>query len=423
MVSLLARGTRHVGILRRCIVVVVAASCATLLAFHVKLAVDERTRLPPWKRHTVPVGEPEEKTDRPQTGGRESRTERQQRIMERQIFRDNTEADHRHDEPPAAVAGTASRKLPWFFSNGTEWPRPSSRRSGLPSLWPDPQARHDDRIVAQLMYLPPGYKGQHKSINTTYTPIDDTIAYTNVSKDADLKTIVLLGSWYDFLSGRNLFLRDRCPVDKCRVYRASGDVRTADAVIFKDSFSGETRYPDKPKGQVWILYLLENPQHTYVAESSNSIDWTATYRTDSDIVTPYEKFVPFDPLVKTIKRNYAWNKTKMVAWFVSNCYTSNNRLQYGKELQKHIEVDIYGDCGTLHCSRYESEKCYQMLERDYMFYLAFENANCQDYITEKFFNALRYVRTRRSSQHMSPCIHKNLGKCTQQRFQTFMQDF
>lgn len=61
-------------------------------------------------------------------------------------------------------------------------------------------------------------------------------------------------------------------------------------------------------------------------------------RTDSDIVTPYEKFVPFDPLVKTIKRNYAWNKTKMVAWFVSNCYTSNNRLQYGKELQKHIEV-------------------------------------------------------------------------------------
>ncbi|KAH9373311.1 hypothetical protein HPB48_018364 [Haemaphysalis longicornis] len=76
--------------------------------------------------------------------------------------RDNEEADHRHDELPA-VAGPASGKLPWFFSNGTEWPRPSSRLSRLPNLWPDPQARHDDRIVAQLMYLPPGYKGQRKS--------------------------------------------------------------------------------------------------------------------------------------------------------------------------------------------------------------------------------------------------------------------
>lgn len=372
MVTLLGRGTRSVRALHRYIVVVVAASCATLLAFQVKLAVDERTRLPPWK----------------QPGGRESRAERHQRIMERQIFRDNEEADHRHDELPV-VAGPASGKLPWFFSNGTEWPRPSSRLSRLPNLWPDPQARHDDRIVAQLMYLPPGYKGQLKSTNTTYTP-DKSIA--NVSKDADLKTIVLQGSWYDFFSGRTLFLRDRCPVDKCRVYQDSGSINIADAVIFKDSFNNRIGLTAKPKGQVWILYLLENPQHTLVADDNNNIDWTATYRKDSDIVTPYEKFVLFDPLVKSIKRDrdYASGKTKMVAWFVSNCYTTNNRLQYGEELQKHVQVDIYGDCGTLQCSRYESEKCYQMLESDYMFYLAFENANCRDYITEKFFNALRH---------------------------------
>ena len=33
-----------------------------------------------------------------------------------------------------------------------------------------------------------------------------------------------------------------------------------------------------------------------------------------------------------------------------------------------------------------------MLDSDYKFYLAFENSNCQDYITEKFFvNGLGYV--------------------------------
>jgi glycoprotein 3-alpha-L-fucosyltransferase len=77
-----------------------------------------------------------------------------------------------------------------------------------------------------------------------------------------------------------------------------------------------------------------------------------------------------------------------VAWFVSNCKDSNGRLQYAHELQKHIPVDIYGKCGTKKCPR--SDTCYDKVITDYKFYLAFENANCKDYISEKLFrNALR----------------------------------
>ena len=39
--------------------------------------------------------------------------------------------------------------------------------------------------------------------------------------------------------------------------------------------------------------------------------------------------------------NYAMNKTKKIAWFVSNCGARNGRLQYAHELQKYIEVKIY----------------------------------------------------------------------------------
>lgn len=38
------------------------------------------------------------------------------------------------------------------------------------------------------------------------------------------------------------------------------------------------------------------------------------------------------------ERNYALNKTKKVAWFVSNCGARNGRLNYAHELQKYIQV-------------------------------------------------------------------------------------
>lgn len=80
-----------------------------------------------------------------------------------------------------------------------------------------------------------------------------------------------------------------------------------------------------------------------------------------------------------------------VAWFVSNCHPRNQRMHYARELSKYIQVDIYGACGSLRCPRSQSQTCFDMLDEDYKFYLAFENSNCKDYITEKFFvNGLGY---------------------------------
>lgn len=114
------------------------------------------------------------------------------------------------------------------------------------------------------------------------------------------------------------------------------------------------------------------------------------FRRDSDIVAPYAKYQYYDPKIKQLEQeeNYAVNKTKMVAWFVSNCHTKNGRLEYARELAKHIQVDIYGTCGNFSCPK-RSGNCYGSLKNEYKFYLAFENSNCKDYITEKLFsNAL-----------------------------------
>jgi len=147
----------------------------------------------------------------------------------------------------------------------------------------------------------------------------------------------------------------------------------------------------------------------------NVFNWTATYRTDSTVVAPYERWQYFNENARVADQgyNYAENKTRKVAWFVSNCGARNGRLQYARELAKYIEVDIYGACGTKRCPRTEASKCFNMLNTDYKFYLAFENSNCKDYITEKFFvNGLghdvlpiamgaRYEDYLRSSPHKS----------------------
>ena len=55
-------------------------------------------------------------------------------------------------------------------------------------------------------------------------------------------------------------------------------------------------------------------------------------------MTPYESWQYYDPSVvsKPQTVNYAANKTKKVAWFVSNCGARNGRLQYAQELSKYI---------------------------------------------------------------------------------------
>ena len=78
-------------------------------------------------------------------------------------------------------------------------------------------------------------------------------------------------------------------------------------------------------------------------------------------------------------------KTKMAYWLVSHCKTENKREDYVAELQKYIDIDIYGTCGPLNFVK-DLDKEKEILIPQYKFYIAFENSYCNEYVTEKFYH-------------------------------------
>jgi alpha-1,3-fucosyltransferase len=76
-----------------------------------------------------------------------------------------------------------------------------------------------------------------------------------------------------------------------------------------------------------------------------------TYRQDADIRKQYGVIqkIKEHPTIATELNHYinsfgidhrhiSENKTKKIAWFVSNCYSKSGREKYVKELQEYIEV-------------------------------------------------------------------------------------
>lgn len=157
--------------------------------------------------------------------------------------------------------------------------------------------------------------------------------------------------------------------------------------------------------QLFIFVSLEAP--TFIRENltryENYYNLTMTYRMDSDITWDYGRFISIETQeIIAPSKNPQWiepddqffdenymkiyeNKTKSIAWFVSNCDAFNRRQDLVKKMQQFIDIDIYGKCGNLTC---EGPNCDQLMTTTYKFYVSFENSLCQDYVTEKLFKTL-----------------------------------
>ena len=188
-----------------------------------------------------------------------------------------------------------------------------------------------------------------------------------------------------------------CPVTNCSLTYKHRLFSRSDVVIFHGQdmppiYELEELNYRRPKGQIWVYFVLENPSNareTYYFE--DMFNWTMTYEKNSDIYLPYGSYAALEPGEKSpYEEIIPGKKDRLVVWTVSNC--GGLRDWYVQELRNYIRVDIFGSCAEYiyqpdlqeeECPR-NTQECKDLIKR-YKFQLAFENGNCVDYLTEKYW--------------------------------------
>jgi hypothetical protein len=209
-------------------------------------------------------------------------------------------------------------------------------------------------------------------------PLRNVILNNNSKELNDDKTYRIL-FWTKYFSSNDWLkfsLKDlKCQYSNCILTEERNNFNISDAVVFhwRDINADDLPLYNSTL-QKWVLFNLESPNYTPIDQILpliKHIDWTMTYRMDSDIYTPYGR------IKKCVKNKWKpkykfRNKKKSIAWIVSHCQTSSQRENYVNKLRKYIDIDVYGSCGNLTCIR--DSDCYFLIEQNYKFYLSFENS-------------------------------------------------
>ncbi|XP_029458221.1 alpha-(1,3)-fucosyltransferase 4 [Rhinatrema bivittatum] len=178
-------------------------------------------------------------------------------------------------------------------------------------------------------------------------------------------------------------------ISRCNVTEDRGEYGRAQAVLFHHrELLGEERgglpAGARPAGQRWVWMNFESPSHTPWLEGLGGVfNWTMSYKVSSDIFLPYGYLRARAAEARAAVR--LPRKSKLLAWVISNWNEEHARVRYYRRLARYLRVDVYGQAGLP-----LREDSVPRTVAPYKFYLAFENSQHEDYITEKLWrNALQ----------------------------------
>ena len=227
--------------------------------------------------------------------------------------------------------------------------------------------------------------------------------------ESPTKNIPIILWWTGRLSQVDGVSEVRCPKALCYSTKNRSyieDPRTRAFYFYGSDFKPDDLPLPRMPHHEWALLHEESPFNNYILSHGAMIslfNHTATFRRESDYPISSQNILSLDYLTKRspvpVAKKTALRKEQGLAPIVyvqSNCNVASDRDSYIRELMTHIDIDCYGTClnnkkmpeALRHPTEsMDSEDFYSFISR-YKFHLAFENALCSDYMTEKLFRPL-----------------------------------
>ncbi|KAI6241698.1 Glyco-tran-10-N domain-containing protein [Aphelenchoides fujianensis] len=189
-----------------------------------------------------------------------------------------------------------------------------------------------------------------------------------------------------------------CVVKNCLLVSDHEMRESAQAAIFTPQDAPLT---NRSAAQLGIMLLLESPPNTpRLSEWNGKINYTAAYHSKSDIPAPYGLIKRRTRPLRAVGQSKRKKKEAPIvenendlqikrAGFCGLLPTAS--LTVGERsswlpFNPFVPIDIYGACGR---GRITPDQRIALMN-SHRFYLAFENSRCEEYVTEKFFDALRH---------------------------------
>ena len=194
-------------------------------------------------------------------------------------------------------------------------------------------ANSDSKIELYAIKSHPEYASYSSAVDG-YS--DATITNLNVSKtnSSPPKQILLWTKFYgkswQMEEGFKPFKRLGCKYANCLLTTDRRQLLSSDAVIvnMRDISNIRDLPHERLPHQRWVFYLLESPFHVQLNLTvfNGLFNWTSTYTSDSDVPCAYGRFI--NGTMSRTSHLPSSRKSRMVAWFVTNCKTDNRREDY-----------------------------------------------------------------------------------------------
>ena len=195
-----------------------------------------------------------------------------------------------------------------------------------------------------------------------------------------------------------------CSRGECLFTQSRTELDNPNASVFL-FYGTEINWTDLPlpraRHHLWAILHEESPKNNWVLAQNDGIslfNFTSTFSRNSSYPLT-SQYLHTVRVLSEPQRVATADKSKdglgLVIYLQSDCNPPSDRDSYVEELMKYVKVDSYGRClhnkelpeSLLDPLTFADEDVLDIVAQ-YKFAIAFENAVCHDYITEKYWRPL-----------------------------------